>query len=185
MRTLRAAPGIFALLSLSAHGNGPPRTIEVIADGDNTFKVSGQKKPVIAARPGEVLDIRITARKGGEEARDGAVHSFVIKKLRDEGWDIRLMEGTRDYKLVAPSSTGEYLIECTVKCGRGHEDMNMKLIVRNQAMWKRNSAAALAACFVALQFVPAAWLIQPAPRERESISIWQDESVTLRMAACR
>jgi heme/copper-type cytochrome/quinol oxidase subunit 2 len=33
--------------------------------------------------------------------------------------------------LVAPQEQGEYLIECTLKCGRGHDDMNMKLVVKN------------------------------------------------------
>jgi hypothetical protein len=108
---------------------GPARVIEVIADRDNTFKVAGEKKPVIKARAGEDLLLRITSHFGGEQARDGAEHSFVVKKLRDQGWDIRLKEGTGEYRVVAPQDHGEYLIECTVKCGRGHEDMNMKLIV--------------------------------------------------------
>jgi hypothetical protein len=107
------------------------RVIEVIADRDNTFKVPGEKKPLIVARPGEPLVLRITSHFGGEQARDGAEHSFVVKKLRDQGWDIRLKEGTRDYQVAAPQEAGEYLIECTVKCGRGHDDMNMKLLVRN------------------------------------------------------
>lgn len=108
---------------------GPARVIEVIADRDNTFKVSGEMKPVIKARAGEVLLLRITSHFGGEQARDGAEHSFVVKKLRNQGWDIRLKEGTGEYRLVAPQDPGQYLIECTVKCGRGHDDMNMKLIV--------------------------------------------------------
>jgi heme/copper-type cytochrome/quinol oxidase subunit 2 len=111
-------------------GDIPARVVEVIADSDNTFKIPGQKKPVIAAKPGELLSLRITSKDGGERARDGAVHSFVIKTLRDQGWDIRLMPGTRDYKLAAPTTPGTYLLECTVKCGRGHDDMNMKLIVK-------------------------------------------------------
>jgi len=109
----------------------PARVIEVIADRDNTFKVPGEKKPVIKARAGEGLLLRITSHFGGEQARDGAEHSFVVKKLRDQGWDIRLKEGTGEYRLIAPRDPGEYLIECTVKCGRGHDDMNMKLIVTN------------------------------------------------------
>ncbi len=109
---------------------GDVRVIEVIADHDNTFKVPGQKKPVITLKPGEPIILRITSRFGGEQARDGAQHSFVVKELRDQGWDIRLKEGTRDYQLVAPQRPGEYLIECTVKCGRGHDDMNMKLVVK-------------------------------------------------------
>lgn len=54
-----------------------------------------------------------------------------MKKRRDQGWDIRLKEGTQDFMLVAPQEPGDYLIECTVKCGRGHEDMNMKLVISN------------------------------------------------------
>jgi heme/copper-type cytochrome/quinol oxidase subunit 2 len=108
-----------------------PRVVEVIADKDNTFKVPGQPKPVIMLRPGERILLRITSHFGGEQARDGSVHSFVVKKLRDEGWDIRLKEGTQEFPVVAPQQAGEYLIECTVKCGRGHDDMNMKLIVKN------------------------------------------------------
>jgi heme/copper-type cytochrome/quinol oxidase subunit 2 len=58
-------------------------------------------------------------------------HSFVVKKRRGQGWDIRLEEGAQDFTLVAPQEQGDYLIECTVKCGRGHDDMNMKLVVSN------------------------------------------------------
>jgi heme/copper-type cytochrome/quinol oxidase subunit 2 len=107
------------------------RVIELIADKDNTFKVPGQSKPVITLRPGEKFILRITSYFGGEKARDNALHSFVVKKLRDQGWDLRLYEGTRDYTLVAPAAPGEYFAECTVKCGRGHDDMNMKVRVRN------------------------------------------------------
>jgi len=115
--------------SLLATGATTGRVIEVIADKDNTFKVPGEKKPVITVKPGESIILRITSHFGGEQARDGAEHSFVVKKLRDHGWDIRLKEGTQDYALVAPPERGQYLIECTVKCGRGHDDMNMKLEV--------------------------------------------------------
>jgi len=107
------------------------RVIEVVADRDNTFKVAGQNKAVIALKPGERIVLRITSHFGGEQARDGSVHSFVVKKLRDQGWDIRLKEGTQEYSLVAPQQLGEYLVECTVKCGRGHDDMNMKLVVKD------------------------------------------------------
>jgi len=124
-----------ALLGIGTPGASPasdsPRVIEVIADKDNTFKVPGEKKAVMTVKPGEKLILRITSHFGGEQSRDGSVHSFVVKKLREQGWDIRLKEGTQEYPLVAPQETGEYLVECTVKCGRGHDDMNMKLIVKN------------------------------------------------------
>lgn len=108
-----------------------PRLIEVIADKDNTFKVPGERKPVIRLKAGERVVLRITSHFGGEKARDDAVHSLVVKELRLQGWDIRLYEGTRDFTLVAPGTPGEYVVECTVKCGRGHEDMKMKLIVQS------------------------------------------------------
>jgi hypothetical protein len=116
--------------SVAADTATNPRVIEVTADKDNTFKVPGEK-PVITVHPGEALILRITSHFGGEQARDGAEHSFVVKKLREQGWDIRLKEGTHDYPLTAPQQAGEYLVECTVKCGRGHDDMNMKLVVKN------------------------------------------------------
>lgn len=105
------------------------RLVEITATHDNAFRVAGEKSPVLRAKPGEPLKLRITAERGGESARDGAVHSIVIRDLRDQGWDIRLFEGTHDYMVRAPEKPGEYLVECTVKCGRGHEDMHMKLIV--------------------------------------------------------
>jgi heme/copper-type cytochrome/quinol oxidase subunit 2 len=105
------------------------RLVEIVAGGDNTFRVPNTKSAVIRAHAGEMLHLRITSKKGSELARDGAVHSLVIRSLRDQGWDIRLYEGTHDYQVKAPTIPGEYVIECTVKCGRGHDDMHMKLVV--------------------------------------------------------
>lgn len=122
--------GIF-LLAICL-GNTAPlgRLVEVVADKDNIFKIPGQKKAIIYATVHESLLLRITSHKGNEWAHDGAVHSFVIKKLQDQGWDVRLKEGVQEINLITPNMTGTYLIECTVKCGRGHEDMNMKLVVK-------------------------------------------------------
>jgi hypothetical protein len=114
----------------AAHATDP-RVIEVIAASDNTFRVLHEKSPVIRAKPGEVLRLRITSERGSEQARDGATHSLVIRALRDQGWDLRLYNGTKDYDVKAPDTPAEYLVECTVKCGRGHDDMRMKLIVAN------------------------------------------------------
>lgn len=106
-----------------------PHVIKVTADRDNKFKVPGLKQPVLTLKAKEVVLLRITAHKGTEWAPDGAVHSFTVKELKDQGWDLRLKEGTQDFTLVAPAEPGEYVIECTVKCGDGHDDMKMKLIV--------------------------------------------------------
>jgi len=110
-------------------GSEEPRVIEVIATSDNTFRVLHEKSPVIRAHPSEALRLRITSQRGSEVARDGATHSLVIRSLRDQGWDLRLYDGTKDYDVKAPDTPAEYLVECTVKCGRGHDDMRMKLIV--------------------------------------------------------
>lgn len=106
-----------------------PRVINVTADKDNRFKVPGQTNPVITVKANEVIRLRIAAHKSTEWDKDGTVHSFTIKELKDQGWDLRLKEGVQEFTLAAPADPGEYLIECTVKCGNGHDDMRMKLIV--------------------------------------------------------
>src|SRR5437588_11103995 len=118
----------FATLSARA-GALDPRLIEIVAAKDNTFRLLHEKSAVIRAKPGELLRLRITSQRGSEQARDGATHSLVIRALRDQGWDLRLYDGTKDYDLKAPDVPAESLVECTVKWGRGHDDMRMKLIV--------------------------------------------------------
>jgi heme/copper-type cytochrome/quinol oxidase subunit 2 len=106
----------------------PARTVAIVADKDNRFKLADGKGPLVL-KSGEKVTFRITAVFGGEKARDGSVHSFVVRKLRDQGWDVRLKEGVQEFTLTAPPA-GEYLIECTVKCGPGHDDMNLKMVVQ-------------------------------------------------------
>jgi heme/copper-type cytochrome/quinol oxidase subunit 2 len=108
---------------------GAPKTISVIADKDNMFKIPGQKLPVITLKVNEVVHLRITANKSTEWDKDGTVHTFTINALKDQGWDLRLKEGTQDFTLVAPAEPGSYVVECTVKCGQGHDDMKMRLVV--------------------------------------------------------
>ena|SRR5438067_8784599 len=111
-------------------GTTGPRFIDLTADQDNRFKVPKEKEPVIRMKVNEVAVLRITSRKGGEwDEKDGAIHTFTINALKDRGWNFRLKEGTQKFPVVAPSEPGEYLVECTVKCGKGHDDMRMKLIV--------------------------------------------------------
>jgi heme/copper-type cytochrome/quinol oxidase subunit 2 len=118
-----------ARMALAADTGGP-RIIDVTADQDNRFKVPKQKEPVITMKVNEVAVLRITARKGGEwDMKDGAIHTFTITALKDRGWDFRLKEGVQKFPVVAPSEPGEYAVECTVKCGKGHDDMKMKLVV--------------------------------------------------------
>lgn len=123
------AGGLFLPGQLSRSASAGPRVINVIADKDNRYKVPGQANPVITVKKNEVIKLRITAHKATEWDKDGTVHSFTIKELKDQGWDLRLKEGVQEFTLVAPADPGEYQIECTVKCGDGHDDMKMKLIV--------------------------------------------------------
>ena len=108
-----------------------PRVIQLTADKDNKFKVPGQKQPVITVKAKEVIKFRVTAHKGTETdpKYPGCVHSFTIKELKSQGWDVCLKEGMNEFVLVAPSKPGDYSIECMSKCGAGHDDMNMKMIV--------------------------------------------------------
>jgi azurin len=98
------------------------RVIAITADKDNTFKPK-----VINLTAGEKVILRITSHFGGEQSSEGYQHSLVIKKV--ESWDFRFKDGVTDFPAVAPPA-GEYKAECTVKCGKGHDDMNMKVIVK-------------------------------------------------------
>lgn len=102
---------------------------EIVATKDQKFLVKGENKPIITAKAGETITLRITAEKGVMQAKDGAVHGFTIKSLADEGWNVRLKPGTQEVTLKAPAKPGEYTIECTVPCGPHHGDQKMKLVV--------------------------------------------------------
>ena len=112
-----------------AWADATPRMVEIVADGDNRFKLPGQTKQVLVLKANEPLLLKITAHHGEEMARDGAVHSLVIRNLRSEGWDVRLKEGEQEVRLRAPSRPGTYLIECTVRCGSGHDSMKLRVVV--------------------------------------------------------
>lgn len=113
-----------------AAGNQPARIVELIADKDNRFKFPGGQKGPLMLKSGEVVTFRVTSFFGGEKAKDGAVHSFVVRTLRDHdpAWSVRLKEGVQEFTVTAPRP-GNYLIECTVECGPNHDNMNMKMVV--------------------------------------------------------
>lgn len=110
-----------------------PRVIEILADRDSRYKIAGQTQPVIIAKPGESLTLRITAVKAKNRNRDGSVHGFTLLRASDrkpvDGWDFLLKPGTHDIPVSAPSELGEYLVVCTVICSENHEQMNMKFVV--------------------------------------------------------
>jgi heme/copper-type cytochrome/quinol oxidase subunit 2 len=130
MKELRNVALISALLlSACSVWAQAPKTIEILAGHDNTFLVTGQKKAIITVKAGQLIKLRVIGKKGTEAAKDGTVHSLTINALKDQGWDLQVKEGVNEYTVVAPPSAGEYTIECTVKCGDGHDDMKMKLVV--------------------------------------------------------
>jgi hypothetical protein len=108
-----------------------PRLIEITADTDNIFKMKGMKKAVITVKPKEVLKFKIMSKWGDEKDPKwpGCPHSFSVKGYEDQGWNKCLKEGNNEFVLVAPSTPGEYKIECLAKCGKGHDDMFMKMVV--------------------------------------------------------
>lgn len=126
-----ATAGILLLVSLPAFGQG--RIIQILADKDSRFKVSGQSRAEITVKAGEALILRIEARKGKTWSRDGAVHGFTMLRAKDHakvpGWDFELKPGVQEFQLTAPSDPGEYEVLCTVICSDNHEDMHMKVLV--------------------------------------------------------
>ena len=129
MSSVKVVAVAAALLASSLVWGQTPKAYEVLADGDNVFKMPGQKKPVITVKAGQVVKLKIVGKKGTEMAKDGSVHSFTINALKDQGWDLPVKEGVNEYTVVAPTEPGEYVVECAIKCGNGHEDMKMKLVV--------------------------------------------------------
>jgi hypothetical protein len=109
------------------------RVIEILADHDSRYKMEGQKQPSITVRAGELITLRITAKKAKNLNRDGSIHGFSLLRARDRQpvpeWDFLLKPGTQEFTLPAPSEPGEYVVVCTVICSQDHEGMNMKFVV--------------------------------------------------------
>ncbi len=118
-----------------SHRIGPlsPRVIEVVADHDSRYKISGMKQPEITVKAGEPLILRITANKAKNHNREGSVHGFTLLHAKDRkpvpDWDFQLQPGVQEFSVLAPSEPGEYVVICTVICSEDHEGMIMKFIV--------------------------------------------------------
>ena len=111
----------------------PPRVIEVLADHDSRYKMTGQKQPIITVKAGEPITLRITAKKAKNVNRNGEIHGFTLLRAKDRSpvpdWDFLLKPGVQEFSLTAPTEPGEYVVICTVICSEGHEGMNMKFVV--------------------------------------------------------
>jgi hypothetical protein len=121
------------VLSLSIPAWGQVHVIEVIADKDSRFKITGQNHPEITVRASEMVLLRIDARKGKSWDRDGAVHGFTLLHAKDRskvpGWNLELKQGRQEFQLTAPSQPGEYEVVCTVICSDDHEGMRIRFLV--------------------------------------------------------
>ena len=110
-----------------------PRVIDVLADKDSRYRIAGQKTPDITVKAGEVVLLRITARKAKSRNRDGSIHGFSLLRAKDRskvpGWDLLLKPGTQEFTMTAPEEPGEYVVVCTVICSEEHEGMSMKFVV--------------------------------------------------------
>jgi heme/copper-type cytochrome/quinol oxidase subunit 2 len=131
---------LFAVLTLTLccdsavlFAGSQPRVIELLADHDSRYKMTGLKQPMITVKAGEEILLRITAKKAQNHNRDGSIHGFSLLRAKDRqpvpGWDLLLKPGTQEFTLTAPSDAGDYLVICTVICSPDHEQMNMKFVV--------------------------------------------------------
>jgi heme/copper-type cytochrome/quinol oxidase subunit 2 len=122
---------LMALCSLQAQVQD--HVIEVTADRDSRYKISGQRTPEITVKAGEQILLRVTANRGKSWNRDGSIHGFTLLRAKDrthvEGWDLLLKPGKQEFALTAPSEPGEYEVVCTVICSEDHEGMHMKFTV--------------------------------------------------------
>jgi hypothetical protein len=133
LRLLAALLAVPGTCSWAQSSQAKPRVIEILADHDSRYKIEGQKQPIITVKAGELITLRITARKAKNANRDGAVHGFSLLRAKDRSpvaeWDFLLKPGTQEFTLAAPSEAGEYVVVCTVICSQDHEGMNMKFVV--------------------------------------------------------
>lgn len=130
------APVVVMFFAVSAWGQSAQpttRVIEILADRDSRYKMEGQRQPLITAKAGEAITLRITAKKAKNVNRDGAIHGFTLLRAKDrnpvDGWDLLLKPGVQEFSVTAPTEPGEYMVVCTVICSQDHEGMNMKFVV--------------------------------------------------------
>ena len=136
MKLLSAFRISFVLAFVTAvvpHCGAEPRLIELAADHDSRYRISGQKTPEITVKAGEAILLRVTARKAKSWNRDGSIHGFSLLHARDrtrvDGWDLLFKPGTQEFSLTAPAEPGEYEAVCTVICSEDHEGMHLKFTV--------------------------------------------------------
>jgi len=121
------------LLFASSIASAQARVIEITADSDSRYKIAGMRTPEITVKAGELVLLRVTARRAKSWNRDGSIHGFTLLRSKDrtkvEGWDLLFRPGKQEFSLAAPNEPGEYVVVCTVICSEEHEGMHMKFTV--------------------------------------------------------
>jgi len=122
-----------ALLVGVARAGAQPQVIEITADSDSRYKITGQRSPEITVKAGEQVLLRVTAHRGKSWNRDGSIHGFVLLRAKDrtkvDGWDLLFKPGKQEFLLTVPNEPGLYEVVCTVICSEDHEGMHMKFTV--------------------------------------------------------
>jgi heme/copper-type cytochrome/quinol oxidase subunit 2 len=122
-----------AFLNAVPHAGAQARVIELTADSDSRYKISGQRTPEITVKGGEQVLLRVTANRGKSWNRDGSIHGFTLLRAKDrtkvDGWDLLFKPGKQEFLLTVPSQPGAYEVVCTVICSEDHEGMHMKVTV--------------------------------------------------------
>jgi hypothetical protein len=107
LRRLATIIMVLASCSWAQNSQPTPRVIEILADHDSRYKMEGQKQPVITAKAGELITLRITAKKAKNLNRDGSIHGFSLLRAKDRKpvpeWDFLLKPGTQEFTVAAPS----------------------------------------------------------------------------------
>jgi heme/copper-type cytochrome/quinol oxidase subunit 2 len=123
----------FAMFATAPPARAQARVIEVTADSDSRYKISGMRVPEITVKAGEQILLRVTAHRGKSWNRDGSIHGFTLLRAKDrtrvEGWDLLFKPGKQEFTLTAPGEPGDYEVVCTVICSEEHEGMHMKFTV--------------------------------------------------------
>ena len=132
-RILMCIVAASALVAAVPLARGEVRVIEITADSDSRYKISGQRTPEITVKAGEQVLLRVTAHRGKTWNRDGSIHGFTLLRAKDrtkvDGWDLLFKPGKQEFLLTVPNEPGAYEVVCTVICSEDHEGMHMKLIV--------------------------------------------------------
>lgn len=125
--------GVFLCLLAAPCLYAQTHIIEITADHDSRYKISGMRTPEITVKAGEPIVLKVTAKRGKSWNRDGSIHGFTLLRAKDhsrvDGWDLLLKPGKQEFQMTAPAEPGEYEVVCTVICSDDHEGMHMKFTV--------------------------------------------------------